>query len=347
MEVAYGENGQAFAMGWGEEGDTVAQRLYKDRIQQQENEDCGMCSRVGDMLKIQGDESPLEKKIRERFEFDDGWAFHEQERAFYGQDLVHSQGSVGSCVGAGAGLALAARCSQEILAGQPEDPYGWTAQDATRTKDHVQPFTGYHYGAGRCRNLWNGREFVGSNRSGDGSYCAAQLWALSTTGVLPSRMVETSSIPFPQSSDVRSWGNNSKNELTQHVKMGQQFLMKTTAPVRSADDLWNSIAVLKQPVMICSGWGFGPAGSADGMTIYGRRGSWAHNMTGFGAFSIGSNRYFLIKNSWGASAHREIGRKMPRGCFVITWDTAARWMPQANAGTIGELQLPDGLPDGF
>jgi len=350
MEVTavQGEGAQQFPMGWGEEGDTPAQRLYKDRIQRQSLEDEGAYSRIPDLMRIQGDESPLEKKIRERFEFDEGWVFHEQERAFYGQDLVHSQGSVGSCVGAGAGLALAARASQEILlAGQPEDPYGWVAQDGTTTKDHVQPFTGYHYGAGRCRNLWNGREFVGRNRSGDGSYCSAQIWALKTTGVLPSRMVKGSSSPFPQCSDVRSWGNNSRNELTDHVKIGQQFLMTSTVSVKTADDLWNAIAVLKQPVMICSGWGFGPGGNQDGMVIYKRRGSWAHNMTGFGAFGIGGNRYFLIKNSWGADAHRPIGRKMPLGCFVVTWDTAARWMPAAEAQSIGELTLPEGLPDAF
>lgn len=328
MELA--EN--KYPMGWGVEGDPINHRLMKER---QLAEDLDpFFSNIADLVSFKGEETEMERLCRSKFEFDDGWCFNVTDRLLYGKDIIHNQGSVGSCVGAGGGIALASKAAQEILnEGDPEEPYGWF-------DTHPMPFTGYHYGAGRCKNLWDGEEFRGSNNRGDGSYCSVQIWAYKTTGILPCRGVADQ--PFPQSTNIRSWGNNKNNLLNKYLSEGQKYLMKNSVTVKSADDLLDTITVLKQPCHICSGWGFAPKGFDDkyGIMVYKRSGSWAHNMTVWGCIKIKGTWFVVIKNSWGANAHKEVGRGIPLSCFVIPLDLFSSWIRQAECMSIGELHLP-------
>lgn len=337
-------------LGWGDPTDWANHRLIKERRHRVEMEDQQFFSNLDDrmMLADADTESPMEQLCRSMFQFDQGWSFHASEQLLYGEPLVHSQGSVGSCVGAGGGLAIAAKASQEILnEGDLEDPVGWSPQDGNNLRDHAMPFTGYHYGAGRCKNLWDGERFVGSISRGDGSYCSVQIWAYKTVGILPcDRVKDRFRGPFPQSSDVRSWGNNRRDELNEHLDIASEFRMSESVVVRSGQDLMNVITVLKQPCHICSGWGFASAGFDPRyeMTIYRRSGTWYHNMTIYGVFEVKGTWFVIVKNSWGAEAHREIGRGFPAGCFVIPLSLFDSWIPQAECMSIGELTLPKPSP---
>ena len=342
-EVVYGEHNETHRMGWGEEGDPPAHRLLKERRERERLEDESFFSEIAQLCSFRGEETPMEALCRERFQFDGGWCFHAAEELLYGASLVHNQGSVGSCVGAGGGLALAAKASQEILnEGDPEDPFGWSTEDGSRDSDHAMPFTAYHYGAGRCKHLWDGEKFRGRNRGGDGSYCAVQIWAYKQIGVLPCSEA-TSNGPFPQSSDIRSWGNNAKGELNAHLATGQRYRMGNSVTVRSADDLKRTICELKQPCHICSNWGFRPKGGIDpkyGIQLYSRSGAWSHNMTLFGCIEIKGQWFVVVKNTWGADAHKEVGRGIPRGCFVVTLEEFGKWVRSSEVMSIGELTLP-------
>ena len=341
---------QANELGWGEPQDTGLQRLLIERRQRSALEDEQFFSDLDDrlMLAATEEESPMESRCRELFQFDNGWSFHASEQLLYGTPVIHSQGNVGSCVGAGGGLAIAAKASQEILnEGDLEEPVGWSTNDENDARDHAMPFTGFHYGAGRCKNLWNGEKFVGSNNGGDGSYCSVQIWAYKTVGLLPCRLVKSNFAgPFPQSADVRSWGNNRQGELNDHLEIAKSFRMTESVVVRSGDDLINVVSVLKHPCHICSGWGFASAGfdSKYEMTIYRRSGTWYHNMTVYGVFEVKGTWFVLVKNLWGPAAHHEIGRGLPKGCFVIPLTLFDKWIVNAECMSIGELALGESEP---
>ena len=329
MEQVIFQN-NTYPMGWGEEGDPPAHKLIKERAIKFDLLNLGFFS---EPTYNDVPENSMETLCRSKFQFDEGWCFHISEQLLYGEPLVHSQGNIGSCVGAGGGLALAAKASQEILnEGDPEEPYGYSEQ--------AMPFTGFHYGAGRCKNLWDGSKFKGSRSGGDGSYCSAQIWAYKTVGILPCNFVKNSR-PFPQSSDVRDWGNNKNNLLNNHLTDAAKFKMDTSINVTDVDSAKNVICNLKQPCHICSNWGFAPRGfdTKYQIMVYKREGSWAHNMTLYGIFAIKGAWFVIVKNSWGPRAHEPIGLGFPLGCFVIPIELFAKWIKQAECASIGELNL--------
>jgi hypothetical protein len=335
-------NKNKYSMGWGEPGDSISHRLIKERYNQETVSYC-FCS-IND---IEVKSNPMEELCRSMFKFDDGWCFNSSETLLYGSPLIHNQGNVGSCVGAGGGLALAAKASQEILnEGDPEEPYGTVASG--NNFNHAMPFTGYHYGCGRCKRIYNeaSDNFNGTLRdNNDGSYCSVQIWAYRTCGILPNNLLKIKSSPFPQSEDVRSWGNNKNNELNNHLDIGRKFLMENSVIVKSSDDIIHVVTNLKQPCHICSGWGFAPdkTDSKYGILLHKKSGSWAHNMTIYGVIKIKDNWFVVVKNSWGEQAHPEAGRDIPKGCFVITIDLFSRWIKEAECMSIGELNLKESV----
>jgi hypothetical protein len=277
-------------------------------------------------------ETPMERLIRSKFEFDEGWSFHVAEELAYGQDSAIVQ-QIGSCVGASHVALLAAKLAHEVLLeGDPEEPWG---ESDVGTADSPMPWMPWSYQAARCYEAgWWGD-------SSDGSYCSVQIAASQKHGIVPCCEVEgvlgSPVTPYPNPSGSYTRAFNRKSKLDPFLPVAAKYPLKDSTVVSSGDQVWESITVAKTPIQICSGWGFAYHREQDGLRVFRRSGSWSHSMQIIGAFSIGSNRYECVRNQWGRNAHGQPGRGFPGGCFIITHDTMESWIRDANAMTIGEL----------
>lgn len=314
--------------GWGRESDAPAKSLYFEQIGREANLRKYGNDRFGEPVRppmqlVQ--ESPIEREIRKLFRFDEGWDFEEVEKLIYGQPLVRGPQNIGNCVGYSHCLGLAERIAYEILVkGDPEEVLG-----DYRISGTPVPFIPYSYGAGRCLagNMCGG---------GDGSYCEVQIEASQEHGFLPS---DTPGLPgpFPQSSAQvgRQWGS-SKSTLQTWRPKAITFDLEHSWQCKSADDVWKAIVVDKQPVQICSGWGFVPKEqiTLNGVRfwLYVKGGGWSHSMTLMGAWKIGGRRFFKDSNQWGMQAHKD------GYYFVVEDDTMDKWVRNAHAATIGEIK---------
>lgn len=329
-------NGCSF--GWGEDTDPIHHRLYKERIEAEKCENEGVYSEIRSLVLAKGEESPIEKLLREQMPYDDGWDFDFVDKLLWKLVPYVNQNPIGSCVGAGAASAVASKSASEILVeGDSENPYGMEINSEGKNTSLPQcaiPCVDYHYGAGKMKPWWNGEQFNGSRSLGDGSYCSAQIWALKTCGVLPCNEVKDSGLVFPQTGSIRRHAGNGNDFLNKHLEIGQKHLMKDSTRVNSADDLKEVITILKQPCMICSGWGFGPAEQVDGLGwVYRRSGSWPHNMSIVACVLWKGTWYVKVRNQWGRGAHKDGWH------FWITLDLFASWVRGAECQSIGELDL--------
>ncbi len=281
----------------------------------------------------------IEKVIRAKFHFDEGWSFFVAEETVYrlssGQTLMVPQ-NIGNCVGSSHSKLLAARIAHEILAlGDAEDPLGSTITGPTS----LIPFIPYTYGVGR----WAGNMLGG----GDGSYCGAQIKGTMEHGFLPCRTpgLEQYAGTFPQcAADVGRLFGRSKSVLEQWRPQAIKFDL-LEAPRASTGDEAKTLVVDKQiPLQICSGWGFAydRFDSKYNVHLYRRSGSWSHSMQVMAIFAIKGQWFVAIRNQWGMDAHRgspEIG--IPGGCFVITFELFSSWIRASETIGIGQIQ---GLP---
>lgn len=331
--------------GWGEdERDPIRHRLTKERISAQFNEDHQLYSEINSLVMARGEETPMEKYLRESMPYDGGWDLDYVDNLIYGGPAFVNQGSVGSCVGAGGVSAVASKAATEILVeGDAENPFGDTVMqrgsDAARC---AVPCVDYSYGCGKMQRYWNGERFTRTVRQGDGSYCSAQIWAFKTTGILPCSKVKGSGYVFPQTTNIRRHAGNSDQFLNKHLEIGLKHLMGDSARVQSRDDLKRVIRDLKQPCMICSGWGFRPSHHVEGLGwVYKRSGHWAHNMTLAADVDFKGEEYIKVRNQWGPEAHRDGWH------FWITADTFSSWVRSAEVQSIGELDLiaADSIPN--
>ena len=331
-------------MGWGLKEDPINHTFFKERIAAEQNERDELYSSIPSMVMAKGDETPMEKLARDHMPYDDGWDFDSIDTLLYGSVATVYQGQVGSCVGAGAASAVASKAASEILIeGDPENPYGTSTGINVPDRNHIVPFVGYHYGAGKSKDRYSNGKFNGGGSCSDGSYCSAQIWALMNTGVLPCSEVKSNySGPFPQSDDVRSWGCNKRNELNEHLAIGLKYRMQNTTRVSSADDLMQVVTVLKQPCMICSGWGFAAQEQVDGLGwIYKHSGSWSHNVSIVAVVLYKGNWYVKVRNQWGQNAHKDGWH------FWIPIEVFASWITSAECQSIGELTLKPAKISGF
>lgn len=326
-------SGQDF--GWGDREDPLSHKMFKERS----FADTLGFTDLNAAIEAKGEETPIEKLARESMPIDDGWDFDYVDKMFYGAAACVNQNPVGSCVGAGAGSAVASKISHEILIeGDYEAPFGLRVRaDGVNSNlpDCGIPYIGYHYGCGKMRQLWTGSEFRGRGNCSDGSYCSVQIWALMTCGILPCSMVKGFS-KGPQGDDVRSWGCNKNGELNAHLSIGQQFLMENSVRCRTGDDLKNTLTKIKNPCMICSGWAFMPSHFVEGLGwVYkrNRRDSWSHNMSIVAVFLYKGVWYVKVRNQWGPNAHKD------GWYFIITLEEAHTWLANAECQSIGELKL--------
>jgi hypothetical protein len=276
--------------------------------------------------------------VKEKMPYDDGFDLDFTDRLLYGVPARVNQSNVGSCVGASAGRAGAACIGIEILIeGDAEKPFALFVDDDganVGNANHAVPFIGYHYGCGKTKDKWNGSRFTGTGWCSDGSFASAQSWALVECGYLPCGEVKGSPGPYPQSSDVRSWGCNRRGELNDHLEIAQQYRVKDCPRIRDADSLWEWITVAKRPACIASSWAFQPREQVDGLGwVYTRRGQWMHQMTYVAGVEYRGRRYFKLDNQW---------RRAHKGKWYM-------WVPyevtdaHCKAGEcfgIGEITLP-------
>ena len=329
-------------MGWGTELFNEAQRLITERI--------GFAK-----LAMAVDESYLFRhlpktvvntdlmtSVKRLMELDGidisagSFSFMHLERCIFGDIIPWRAQIIGSCVASGGMIATVGRCLVEaFLVQQPEQLFGneWIGPD------NFAPWAPANYRAGRDRGGLNGNM--------DGSFCAPHVQGEMEYGYLMCNVVKEGEgynddwFPEPQSgSTYRQWGAN--NRLIDKYENTVKAKLLESEKVVDADESVKLQTVHFKPHQICSSWGFAPTETIAGWTWMGqpvyqyrRRGSWAHNMTVYGAVKVNGQWWVMIRNSWGMDAHKN-------GCwFAVSIEDYAAWLRQAEVMSKGDIDLPD------
>lgn len=220
------------------------------------------------------------------------WHFARQVN--HGEHLPTFRQEIGDCVSMGASNAINYLACVQI------------ARDRSDQEYHpcYQP---YIYGVSRV--LIGKRQMSGS----DGSVGAWAAAGVQKYGVLKS---DFAGVPSYSGSVARQWGN--AGPPAKFVEEAKKALVKTTAPVKSADDVRDAICN-GYPCSIASSWGglMNPP-ATDGRLVNRRAGSWSHQMCIIGYDGeTGSEPYFYILNSWGPNAHGTPPDDAPPGGFWV------------------------------
>lgn len=329
-------------MGWGDPTKTVEKNLADERA-------------IADVLMSSGSERfqdagqwimrsgpvgrhPAIEKLKSKFEFDDGFGFWVPEQIVYNATVITYQ-EIGNCVGESHACLLGARVAAEILCvGEGEEPLGPVGDSLM-----FVPYIPYSYGVGRCNR--NGT--LGSSRlNGDGSLCSWQIYGTMAHGILPSDTAGLHSPPDGGSaSNQRAWGSNSGGVLNEWRPKAINTTLMQSVFVSDADTAKSLILDHLVPLQICSGWGFAYSHTDGELAVYKPSGSWAHSMQVIGWFTYRGTEYVVIRNQWGANAHRKAGLGIPLGCFVIPADTFARWIRDSETASIAQVKGRPSPPD--
>ncbi len=280
----------------------------------------------------------VEKALRLKMKFDEGWDFMVAERIVQGfsdNETFMARQLIGNCVGdSHCGLILS-RISHEILAeGDAEEPLG---------KLHLgAPFIPYSYGVGRMVG-----DMLGP---GDGSYCGAQMDGTLQYGFLPcfteglDKYAGDGDAALPQGTATanRLFGK-SKKEIEKWTDKAVNFKMTEAPKAETADEAKVLLVEKFTPLQICSDWAFRYRTFDEkyGVHLYERDpgDEWSHSMQVVAMFSIKGQWFVVIRNQWGLDAHKgspEIG--IAPGCFTITMEEFADWIRQSETMGIGEIQ---------
>lgn len=167
----------------------------------------------------------------------------------------------------------------------------------------------YIYGISRV-------QIGGGRLRGDGSVGAWAAKGVQTYGVLA---LDADQVPKYSGQIAREWGRRGPPE--RYITIAKETLIKTVAPMRSAEDCCNAICN-GYPVTIASNAGFGAIRVQDGRQVGRWTTSWAHQMhlCGYDGTSPSGRRYFYCLNSWGHNAHPRPLNGEPLGGFWITWE---------------------------
>lgn len=323
-------------MGWGRKTHNIAQTMA---IEKMTLDKVPIRCAAKDSVGATSIDPTIEKAIRAKFKFDEGWDFMVAERIVYGlkdDETWMVPQLIGNCVGDSHCGLITARYAHEILAeGDAEEPLGKRMLGS--------PFIPYSYGVGRMEG-----DMLGP---GDGSYCGAQMQGTLKYGFLPcfteglDRYAGPGDAALPQgTAQANRLFGSSRREIEKWTAKASKFAMKEAPVATNADEAWDLMVNKKIPLQICSGQGFAywKFDTRYGVHLYRPSGTWSHSMQLVVAFVIKGQRFRVIRNQWGLDAHKgspEIG--IPGGCMVIAEEDFARWIRDSEVMGIGEI---DGLP---
>lgn len=229
------------------------------------------------------------------------WEFAKKIR---GKHLPALFQSVGACVGHGKAKAEWYLMHVEVVRGDPELP--------------IMPYEPYGYAQSRVCAGISGNE---DGSTGSGAAQAAKQYGVlrSDYAGLPSPMVEdgTDTCRSPGQID-KQWGN--RGAPANFIEEGRKHLVRTTAPVLSADDVASSLQN-GYPVTIASDWGgqmqVQPQGNP-AILLNRHADRWMHQMMISGWWNHPQfGEIFRVDNSWGADAHGRNPDDAPPGGFWI------------------------------
>lgn len=191
---------------------------------------------------------------------------------------------IGDCVSFGAAIAVAAVMAHEIV------------RDGEWEKFHV-PFPPYLYGISRVMpEGGNGR--LGNSDGSLGSWMADTIVKY---GVLRE---DFHGVPKYSGSVAKQWGA-SRRAFDQFVDEADNHLMKTAAPVRSADELRDALCN-GYYCTIASNRGFSmQLKDEKGKSWFVGRDSWAHQMS-YIAYDEEPEPCVYIRNQWGTAHGRQL-----------------------------------------
>lgn len=200
---------------------------------------------------------------------------HEYVRQLLGKDFVHYAQQIGDCTSFGARHTTLFTYAAEIIA----------KGESERFQDVFPPYT---YGAGRV--------LIGNRPWFDGSTGDWTRQAMEKNGVL---FTDVDNVPPYSGSIARQWGRSGPPDNFVSIATPHHF--NSTSLISSAEQvaqsIWEGYAV-----NVCSNYGF-EMQARNG--LFNRaRGTWAHSMCIYG-YEVHPQYglYFLVKNSWDASAH--------------------------------------------
>ncbi len=211
-----------------------------------------------------------------------------------GEHLKNIPQQVGDCVSWGVRNAVDYLACVQIARGPPAS-----------FKPSYAP---YFYGISRVQ--------VGGGRlRGDGSVGAWAAEGVRLYGVLDASF---NGVPKYSGRVAREWGR--KGPPDKFIKEARQFPVKTVAPVRTADQVRDSVCN-GYPVTIASDWG----GRHDqnlsrkhNRIVFRRSGRWMHQMCVIAYDGqTASEPLFYIINSWGPNAHPQPIDDSPPGGFWV------------------------------
>jgi len=321
-------------MGWGEEFQTVQQKLdIEKRIYSDLFDEVPHLLQPKDPKPVNAELLAKVKELQQADGIDDGFTMLHLTQAVFGQQFDWRAQIIGSCVASGAMRTLAYRMiAESFLLNDPETLFGVDIEGT----DSLAPFACYHYRAGRK---------IGGLNGGDGSFCDAQIKGLLQYGMLTCDVqgLQSDAFPEPQSASLyRRWGN-SNSLLEQYADKGKIRRLTESVNVSSADQAKQFLIQHQKPMNICSNWGFAPdtvhrswkLANGQYVVIYKRSGSWAHNMSVIGFVIVGGQEFVIIENSWGKSAHKN------GTWFAIPASLFDSWLRSAECMTVGEIDMVD------
>lgn len=224
----------------------------------------------------------------------------------FGKSMSWFAQIIGSCVGSGWMRCSGTRITWEVaVGGDPEEPIGTTRLGVTS----LMPFAPFSYGMGR--------KLVGMRR-GDGSYCATQVNADQTVGLLPcstpalKQIVGDRETDYPEPQNARLYRDFGSWQHLDDLKPYAGYRLLESVEVSTADQAVRSIVEEYKPQMICSNWAFKPSRKAKS-----------------------GDRLIWVENQWGDKAHRD------GAGFYVAEEEHDDWLKQASSQTIGDRDLPE------
>lgn len=220
---------------------------------------------------------------------------HPAVKSALGFEFTGTHQITGSCVGAGGGNVIFSLAAIEVL--RLKEP-----------EQIVLPFWPYTYGFSRL--------LMGETSEGEGSLGSTFAEAARTYGVLDNA---AAGLPTPQNTDGLIWGqavekkwSNGKAIGREWIDAGKRHLIKTTAPIRSADELITALRNYYPVTFACSKFITPGREQQQGEYWVGRLDGNGGHQTSIQGFvtTPGGNILLDNVNQWGLKVYKGKGRSI-------------------------------------